>query len=142
MGNRGIFGTQSNIYDEAFQQKKLTAKVVNCFCKKASLQTFGWVLNTACGNTVKKQPFKTDILPVMLGSKYSSWQYCQKNSQLKLTCPQLCWVLNTACGDAVKKQPFKTDIPPVMLNILHLYSYCGYFILSHKSEKHAREMKE
>ena len=49
-----------NIDGGAFLRKKLKTTVAN-IQKKALPQTFGWVLNTALGNTVKKWPFKKII---------------------------------------------------------------------------------
>ena len=49
-----------NIDGGAFLRKKLKTTVAN-IQKKALPQTFGWVLNTALGNTVKKWLFKKII---------------------------------------------------------------------------------
>ena len=55
-GKRGIFGTQSNIDDGALLRERLTAKSCKLFLLKSSTIDF-W-----------------------LGSKYGSWQYCQKKA--------------------------------------------------------------
>ena len=68
-GNRCIIGTQSKIYGWAFMRKKLTAQSRYLFFPKKLTIDF-WV-----------------------GSRYGSWQYCQKNGHLK----DIFLVMKTSC---------------------------------------------
>ena len=43
---RGVFSTQSIIYDGVFYENSKQLKTVNYFFKKAPSQIFGWVRNT------------------------------------------------------------------------------------------------
>ena len=75
----------ANIYDEAFLQKQ-RLKVVYCFRNKASLQMFGWVLNTP--------------LTILFKSNYSQYSSSEnlKNSLESIKEPPLFKILSTLCN--------------------------------------------
>ena len=65
MHSKGVFRTQSNIYDGAFCENIERLLVVNYFCKKGPLQMFDWGLNTPLHNISNFLSLKT-----MLTNKY------------------------------------------------------------------------
>ena len=67
--NKGVFRTQSNIYDGAFCENIERLLVVNYFCKKGLLQMFNWVLNTPLYNISYLLSLKTILTNKYFNSK-------------------------------------------------------------------------